>query len=98
MSENSIEKTFTIVNTLGLHARAATNLVRMTSRFQSTIKLRKGNYVVDGKSVLGVLSLAVPRGSQITVIAEGPDSKEAMEKIGALIESGFGEGVHKEKV
>lgn len=96
MSTTEINKTFTIKNTLGLHARAAANFVRTASRFNSDIKIQKDSYTVDGKSILGVLSLAAVRGSTINIIVSGDDSQEALREIGQLIESGFGEGLHEE--
>lgn len=97
MSKKELHKSFTIKNTLGLHARAAANFVRVTSRFESSVKIRKDGYLVDGKSILGVLSLAAVRGSRIDIIISGKDSEAALRELGNLIESGFGEGTHEEK-
>jgi len=92
-----LHKSFTIKNTLGLHARAAANFVRVASRFESSVKVQKDGYLVDGKSILGVLSLAAVRGSRIDIIISGKDSEAALQEIENLIESGFGEGTHREK-
>ena len=97
MSKNELHKSFTIKNTLGLHARAAANFVRVTSRFESSVKIRKDGYVVDGKSILGVLSLAAVRGSHIDIIISGKDSEAALRELEGLIEGGFGEGTHEDK-
>lgn len=86
-------KTFQIKNKLGLHARAAAHLVRVLSKFSSDITIKKDGYAVDGKSILGVLSLAAVKGTTIEVIADGKDSKQAYDEINELIEHGFGEGI-----
>ena len=85
------EKTFTIVNTLGLHARAAAQLVQAANRFQSEVLIVKDGASVNGKSIMGVLTLAAARGSEITVSCEGADAEPALATLAKLIESGFGE-------
>ena len=91
--EAEISKTFEIKNKLGLHARAAAQFVRITSKFNSNITIIKDGYSVDGKSILGVLSLAAVKGTTIEVTAEGDDSEQAFNEIEKLIECGFGEGI-----
>lgn len=81
-----------IKNQLGLHARAAAVLVALTSKFSSSIMIRKDSFEIDAKSILGVLSLAAIRGTEVAVTIEGEDSELAMEEVSSLIESGFGEG------
>lgn len=94
MTDNKkLSKTFTIKNKLGLHARAAASLVKLTNKFDSDIKIIKEGTEADGKSILGILSFAAIRGTTITVITEGNDAALAMSDIEQLIESGFGEGV-----
>ena len=61
----------------GLHARPAALFVQVASRFKSSVRVRKGRREVDGKSIMGVLTLAAARGSSITVTAQGPDAREA---------------------
>ena len=85
------ERTFTIVNKLGLHARAAARLVQTANRFTSEIRVEREGQQVNGKSIMGVLMLAAAQGSQITVRAEGDDAEEALAALGSLIEDGFGE-------
>ena len=80
-----------IKNKLGLHARAAAKLVHTAARFKSSIKIRKGDEEVDGKSILGILLLAAGRGSVITVRAEGEDESEAVDAIEKLIDAKFDE-------
>ncbi len=96
MSGEALVRKFTVRNRLGLHARAAAVLVALTSRFSSSIIIRKESFEIDGKSILGVLSLAAIRGTEIVVAIEGEDSREAMEEVSRLIETGFGEGICEE--
>lgn len=93
MPVTEVVKVFTIKNKLGLHARAAAVFVRLSSGFACDVKIVKNGYEVDGKSILGVLSLAAAKGSDIKVITRGEGSEKAMAEIEELIESGFGEGV-----
>lgn len=84
---------FEVKNKLGLHARAAAVFVRLTSKFGSDIKVVKDGYEVDGKSILGILSIAAIKGTKIKVRASGDDAQEALSQIEELIKSGFGEGI-----
>lgn len=88
-----IERTLTIVGRLGLHARAAAKLVRLTSEFQSQVSLRRsdGSVTADAKSILSVLMLAAGRGSEVRACAEGIDEEQAMNAIEELFANGFGE-------
>jgi phosphocarrier protein len=88
-----IIKVFRIKNRLGLHARAAATFVRLSNKFSSDIKLIKDGYEVNGKSILGILSLAAAQGSELQIMAKGLDAEEAIGEIEKLIESGFGEGI-----
>ena len=96
MSQKPIVRNFVIKNRLGLHARAAAVLVALTSRFTSSIMIRKESFEIDGKSILGVLSLAAIYGTEVAVTIEGEDSELAMEEVSSLIENGFGEGIDPE--
>ncbi len=84
-------RNFKIVNRLGLHARAAAQLVQTASRFSSDINLIKEDIEVNGKSIMGILLLAAPQGTEIAVTVEGDDEQQAMNIIAELIEDGFGE-------
>jgi phosphocarrier protein len=86
-----IERELEIVNRLGLHARAAAKLVHETGRWRSSVTLSRDGEEVDGKSILGILLLAAPQGSQVLVRCQGEDEEQAMEAIDALISSGFEE-------
>ncbi len=86
-----ISRDLEIKNKLGLHARAAAKLVHCAARFKSSIKVRKGEEEVDGKSILGILLLAAGRGSIITLTANGEDEQAAVDAIEKLIEAKFDE-------
>lgn len=86
------EGTFLIINRLGLHARAAAALVKTANRYQSEVRLYKDGDEVNGKSIMGVLTLAAAKGSEIRVVARGADAQECLQAIGALIADRFGEG------
>jgi len=85
------QQTYVIKNRLGLHARAAAVLVQTSGRFTSDVQLEKDGLEVNGKSIMGVLMLAAPKGSKVTVTVSGDDESEAMSALEALIEDGFGE-------
>jgi phosphocarrier protein HPr len=85
------ERTFTIKNKLGLHARAANMVVQTASNFASSITVIKDGIEANAKSIMGLLLLAAGKGSKIVVRAEGKDAQEALKEIGRLIEGKFGE-------
>lgn len=85
------ESTVTIVNRLGLHARAAAKLVTEANRHHSEIRVRKDGREVSGKSIMGVMMLAAAKGSQITLIAEGEDADHAIACLAELVADRFGE-------
>ena len=87
----SMEREFDILNRLGLHARAAAQLVRMANGFDSEIHVEKDGMVVNGKSIMGVLMLAAPKDTKILIRATGVDAEEALAAIGELIARKFGE-------
>ena len=96
MSDQEYSKVLKIKNKLGLHARASAVLVRTSSKYSSEVKIIKDDYEVNGKSILGVLSLAAIKGSEVQVIARGPDAEKAIKGLQDLVESGFGEGIEEE--
>ena len=84
-------RSVTVVNQLGLHARAAARFVHVAARFQSRIRVGRDSRIMDGKSIMGILLLAASRGTTLTVIADGPDEARAVEALVELVASGFGE-------
>ncbi|MBE0618033.1 MAG: HPr family phosphocarrier protein [Proteobacteria bacterium] len=85
------ERTFEIVNALGLHARAAALLVQTAQKYRCEIEVLKEDIAVNGKSIMGILMLAAAKGSRVTVRAVGEDACDALEGIGDLIRNGFWE-------
>lgn len=80
-----------IVNTLGLHARAAARFVRLASQYSASVRVARGARELDGKSILGLLLLGAATGSTITIRAEGPDAEAAVDALAALVADKFGE-------
>ena len=86
-----ISQTVTVVNQLGMHARAAAKFVHLATRYEARVKVARERREMDGKSIMGILLLAAARGSKITISAEGTDEHDAVAALVALVESGFGE-------
>ena len=86
-----IRKQVTIVNKLGLHARAAAKLVTCASRYQSQIILERNGQRVNGKSIMGVMMLAASQGTELTLELDGADAEPALAALEALIAERFGE-------
>ena len=86
-----IERDIEIKNKLGLHARAAAKLVHCAAKFQSDIKIRKGDEEVDAKSILGILLMAAAQGTRLVVRVDGDDEAAALAAVTALIADRFGE-------
>ena len=83
--------TVTILNPLGLHARAAARFVHAASGFTSQIRVARPGREVDGKSIMGLLLLAASQGTLVTITADGPDEAEASTVLSGLIARGFDE-------
>jgi phosphocarrier protein NPr len=88
---NSYSKTVTIVNQLGLHARAATKLVLLCKQFDAKIELQQDGKTADASSVLALLMLASSKGKDVEVITSGADAEQALAAVSQLIENGFDE-------
>jgi phosphocarrier protein HPr len=86
-----IKKKVIIKNKLGLHARAAVKFMNMANRFASSVWIEKDGNEIDGKSILGILTLAAVQGSEITLKISGPDEDQAINALEALIENKFHE-------
>ena len=82
----------TIVNKLGLHARASAKLTQLASRFQSEVWLSRNGRRVNAKSIMGVMMLAAGKGSTVSIEADGADANDALAALQALIAEKFGEG------
>jgi phosphocarrier protein len=86
------EKTLKIQNELGLHARAATKLVQLASKYPCEFFVSKDGHEVNGKSIMGVLMLVASKGSTVTLRAKGEKAQEVVDAVAALIDDKFGEG------
>ncbi len=89
--QEPVTKKFIIKNKLGLHARAASQFVRIANAYNSDIIVQKNSQEVNGKSIMGILILAAAKGAEITVKAVGSDATQAVDALGELINAGFGE-------
>lgn len=80
-----LKRTVTIIHRQGLHARPAALFVEVANRFVSKITVRKGRKSVDGKSIMGLLMLAANQGSRLSIVTDGPDAHEALERLCRLV-------------
>ena len=83
----------TVRNRAGVHTRPASMIVREASRFASEFFIRKDGYEINGKSIIGVMTLAAEQGTTLELQFDGPDESDAADALEALFESGFGEPV-----
>lgn len=86
-----IQRQVEIINKLGLHARAAAKFVTLASGFESEIQVALKDNQVNGKSIMGIMMLAAAKGTQLDLMVEGPDEREAIEKLCDLISNRFDE-------
>ena len=86
-----VKREVRIVNKLGLHARAAAKLVKLASRFESAVRLRRDEQAVDAKSIMAVMMLAAGKGVRVEIEANGLDADEVVSELEALIQDRFGE-------
>lgn len=81
----TVQKEVTIKSKQGLHARPAALFVQVANRFDSSITIKKDKEAVNGKSIMGILILAAEKGTKVTIIAQGDDAEEALEKLVELV-------------
>ena len=86
-----IRRPVRIINKLGLHARAASKLVAVASEYKAEVTLAREGQEVSGKSIMGVMMLGAPRGTEVELITDGPDEEAAADAITQLFEDRFGE-------
>ncbi len=86
-----VKREITIVNKLGLHARAAVKFVNLAKQFDAEIQLTANHRCVNGKSIMGIMMLAASRGTPVIISAEGRDEEEALNRLERLILERFGE-------
>ncbi|NBD12499.1 MULTISPECIES: HPr family phosphocarrier protein [Corallococcus] len=85
------EGTFEIINALGLHARAAAQMVKVANRFKSEVIIKASGQRANAKSIMGVLMLAAAQGTQVTLTCKGEDAEACLSELKKLIEDRFGE-------
>ena len=86
-------RSVTVVNQLGMHARAAAKFVHLAARFEADVTVARDSRKMDGKSIMGLLLLAAARGSVVTISADGADEQAAVDALSDLVAGGFGESV-----
>ena len=89
--DQRLERTVTVINPLGLHARAAAQLVKLTARMPCEVTLEFEGQEVNGKSIMGVLMLVAAKGTFINVRCDGPDAQAALAALSKLVQDKFGE-------
>ena len=85
------EATTTIENKTGIHARPASVFVQTASKFKSKVQLKAKGKTVDAKSILMIMSMGLVKGTEVTIVADGPDEKDAVAALKGLVDSKFGE-------
>jgi phosphocarrier protein len=88
---DEVVRTVTVVNRLGIHARAAAKFVTLASRFDAEIQVRNSRRTVNGKSIMGVMMLAAGKGTRIDLLAQGPEAEAAVAELVRLVNDRFGE-------
>ena len=88
-----IEREVTIRNKAGLHTRPAAAIVKLAAKFKAEFFIEKDHLQINGKSIIGVMTLAAEQGSKLIVRFDGPDDQEAYRAMAELFESGFGEPI-----
>jgi phosphocarrier protein len=86
-----VEQIVVIKNRAGLHTRPAAGLVKLAAQFKAEIFLERDGFVINAKSIIGVMTLAAEQGSKLTLQVKGVDEADALKKIAEYFESGFGE-------
>ena len=92
MGASSVRRAFEIKNKLGLHARAAVQVVQLATKYDAEISVTKEGQTVNGKSIIGLMMLAAAKGQEIEVAAEGSEAEQFMDALAALINRYFDEG------
>ena len=85
------EETITIENKTGIHARPASIFVQTATKFKSKVQIKAKGKTVDAKSILMIMSMGLVKGTEITLVADGPDEQQAVNELKALVDAKFGE-------
>lgn len=86
-----IQRTVKIVNHAGMHTRPASMIVKLAAKYKSDFYIIKDGYKINGKSIIGIMSLAAEYGSELILHFDGPDEQQAADEIAKYFEEGFGE-------
>ncbi len=86
-----VEKKVTIINKAGMHTRPASNIVKIASKFRADFFIIKNGYSINGKSIIGVMTLAAEQGSELILRFDGEDEEKALKEVSKFFEEGFGE-------
>lgn len=86
-----VTRTVVVANRAGIHTRPASMIVRAASKYEAEFFIEKDGYEINGKSIIGVMTLAAEQGAELTLNFSGPDEKEAANALVILFEEGFGE-------
>ena len=81
----ALRRTVTVFHPQGLHARPAAMFVQLAKRFHCRVTVKKGRKIVDGKSIMGILTLAAGKGARVSIVVEGPDAREALDHLSHLL-------------
>lgn len=81
----ALQRTVTVIHRQGLHARPAALFVQLAKRFASKVTVKKGRKIIDGKSIMGLLTLAAGPGARVSILTDGPDAEEALERLIDLV-------------
>ena len=90
-AQKPLTKELVVQNKMGIHARPAAMIVRITNKFKADVFVEKDDEQVNGKSIMGLMMLAAGKGSKLSIHAEGPDADKAVAEIKSLVETRFGE-------
>jgi phosphocarrier protein len=86
-----VERTVKIVNRAGMHTRPASMIVKIAARYKSDFYIIKDGYQINGKSIIGIMTLAAEFGSELKLTFDGPDEEKALQEMAKYFEDGFGE-------
>lgn len=86
-----VTREVTVTNRAGIHTRPASMIVRTASKFEADFFIRKDGYEINGKSIIGVMTLAAEQGSTLTLLFDGTDEEQAADAVTDLFQSNFGE-------
>ena len=90
-NQNMIEKEVTVINRAGIHTRPAASIVKLSAKFKAEVFLILDGFSINGKSIMGVMTLAAAQGAKLIIRADGADEEESINELAKLFDDGFGE-------